>query len=71
MNFVTARLREEMEMLQRLWIALSEEVKLKKKKREKEKKVCGQVVTEIIVCCQDVTVFRIPQRAKAARQPKS
>jgi len=63
-----ARHKEEMEMLQRLWIALFEEIKLKKKKREKEEKVCGQVVTEIVGCCQGVTVFRIPQRPKAARQ---
>src|SRR6266516_3627851 len=53
-----------MEMLQRLWIALFEEIKLKKKKREKEEKVCGQVVTEIVGCCQGVTVFRIPQRPR-------
>ena len=67
---MTARHKEEMEMLQRLWIALFEEIKLKKKKREKEEKVCGQGVTEIFGCCQGVTVFRIPQRPKAARQDR-
>ena len=68
---MTARHKEEMEMLQRLWIALFEEIKLKKKKREKEEKVCGQVVTEIVGCCQGVTVFRkVPQCPKAARQDR-
>jgi hypothetical protein len=43
---VTARHREEMEMLQRLWIALFEEIKLKKKRKEKRERFVG-VATEI------------------------
>src|SRR5947199_125969 len=42
-----------------------------KKKKKKRKKIRRQVVTEIMVCYQVVTVFRIPQRAKAARQDHS
>ena len=60
---MTARHGREMEMLQRLWIATIEEIKLKKKKKkEKRKRFVGECeIIKTVVCCQDKAVCRVGQ----------
>ena len=60
-TIVTARHREEIEMLQRLWIATIEEIKLKKEKKTRKRFAVECEVIETVVCCQDRAVFRVRQ----------
>jgi hypothetical protein len=62
---VTARHRREREMLQRLWVATIEEIKLKKKKKRKR----FAIECEVTVGCQDKTARVVTQPVNVLTRP--